>query len=240
MNSYRTIFISDTHLGGPCNHSALIQFLENNNADVWYLVGDWLDFWAKGWKPEDSQIVQMFFAKAEAGAIIYVLPGNHDEVLRGFEGVELGNIVVQDKAIFTSLLGETFLVIHGDLFDAIIGHATWLAKLGALGYNTLVAINHSLNFFRKLFHLPYWSFSAAIKKAVKAAVSYISDFKQSLVEVAKTHGTNGVICGHIHTPEDTLDFGGIHYINCGDWVESLSVLVEHDDGTLELMYYDKH
>ncbi len=239
MALYRTIFVSDTHLGGPCNHTALANFLKNNDADVWYLVGDWLDFWAKGWTIYDSEIVQMFFSKAEAGAIVYVLPGNHDEILRGFEGVELGNIVVQDKAIFTTLTGDTYLVIHGDIFDAVIGYAVWLAKLGAIGYDALIGINHILNFFRKLLNLPYWSLSAAIKKTVKEAVSYISDFKSSLVEVAKTHGTNGVICGHIHTPEDTM-LEDIRYINTGDWVESLSAVVEHDDGTLELIRYNKH
>lgn len=238
-NHYRTIFISDLHLGGSCNHPALIQFLEDNNADNWYLVGDVLDLWATKWNMNDSMVIQMLINKTLAGQKLILLPGNHDFILRAFEYTFIGGIEIVDKTIFTSASGKTYLVLHGDLFDSVIGHAVWLAKLGSIGYDILVIINRSLNLFRKVFHLPYWSFSAAIKKAVKSVVAYLSDFKESLIELADTYNTNGVICGHTHTPEYSV-INGKEYINDGDWVESLTAIVELDDGTLELKYYDKH
>lgn len=237
MSYYKTIFISDTHLGGPCNHTALQAFLDTHDADTWYLVGDFFDFWAGKWKTEDFHIVQTLINKNQK---IILLPGNHDSLLRSFEYIDFGSIEIVDKTIFTSSNGKHYLVLHGDLFDAVIGHAVWLAYLGAVGYNLLIGLNQSVNFIRKVLHLPYWSFSAAIKKAVKAAVAYVSDFKQSLIELCHLYGTDGVICGHIHTPEHTFYPTGVEYINTGDWVESLTAVVELPDGTLELKYYASH
>jgi len=238
MNHYRTIFISDTHLGGPCNHSALKDFLYNNDADTWYIVGDFLDLWAGGWSVDDNMVIQALINKTNAGQRIIIIPGNHDSNLRHFEHSHIGGVEIVDNTIFTTSAGKTYLVLHGDLFDAVIGHAVWLAKMGAVGYNILILLNKSMNFVRKIFHLPYWSFSAAIKKTVKRAVSYISDFKNSLVHLTYTYGTYGVICGHTHTPEH-ICIGYVDYINTGDWVESLTAVVELPDGTLELKYYDK-
>ena len=239
MNYYRTIFISDLHLGGSCNHSALKEFLHNNDADTWYIVGDFLDLWAGGWCLDDSLIIQSLISKTNGGQRIIIIPGNHDAILRAFEHTHLGGVEIVDNTIFTTSSGRTYLVLHGDLFDVVIGHAVWLARMGSVGYTILIFLNKTMNIFRKLFHLPYWSFSAAIKKTVKRAVSYISDFKNSLVQLTHTYGTQGVICGHIHTPEHSY-FRGVEYFNAGDWVESLTAIVELPDGTLELKYYDKN
>lgn len=238
---YRTIFISDTHLGGACNYSALLNFLKENEADTWYIVGDFLGLWeakrARRWPSEANTVIQKILRKARKGSKFVILPGNHDSELRWFEGFELGNIEVVEKCVFESASGRKFLVIHGDIFDPVMGHAKWLAKVGSVLYDWLVALNTSMNWVRKLFGLNFRSFSAIIKKRVKEAVAYIGDFEESLLELARTEGADGVICGHIHTPALRPEDG---YINCGDWVESLTAIVEHHDGRLELIHFDRH
>ena len=144
-----------------------------------------------------------------------------------------------NKAVFETAAGKKYIVIHGDIFDSVIGHALWLAKIGAVAYDMLVWLNTSLNWVRKLFGMPFWSLSAAIKRVVKSAVSYVSDFEASLAELAKQNKMDGVICGHIHTPAEKM-IDGIEYWNTGDWVESLTAVVEHDDGRLELKHYTEH
>jgi UDP-2,3-diacylglucosamine pyrophosphatase LpxH len=239
-HAYRTIFLSDLHLGGKCNYSGLLNFLDHNNAETWYLVGDILDFWAinrtKFWSSEATAILQKFLLKARCGQRLVVLPGNHDPELRHLEGFMLDNIEVVERATFTTADGATFTVLHGDVFDAVIGHAKWLAKIGAVVYDWLVDLNMLLNWFRRLFGMDYWSFSAIIKEAVKSTVSYVSDFEESIAELARQDGTDGVICGHIHTPCKKY-IGDVLYINIGDWVESLTAVVEHEDGRMELMRY---
>ena len=144
--------------------------------------------------------------------------------------------------IFDALDGRKFLVIHGDLFDPVMGHALWLAKIGSVLYDWLVSLNSSMNWFRKLLGMKFLSFSAVIKKAVKEAVAYAGDYEASLREMARQSGANGVICGHIHTAA-LKDEGrdGMSYFNCGDWVESLTAIVEHyDTGRFELVHYDNH
>lgn len=144
-----------------------------------------------------------------------------------------------DKTTYTTAADIKYLVLHGDVFDPVIGHAIWLAKIGSVAYDTLVWFNASLNGIRKMFGMPFWSFSAAIKKVVKSAVIYVSDYEKALVELARQYKVDGVICGHIHTPSMKL-IEEIIYINTGDWVESLTAVVEHENGQLELKYYTVH
>ena len=246
MPSYRTIFISDTHLGGACNYQALLNFLRENDADTWYIVGDFLGLWelrrAKTWPPEANTVIQKILRKARKGSKFILLPGNHDPELGIFKGFELGGIEVVDKTIFNALDGRKFLVIHGDLFDPVMGHALWLAKLGSVLYDWLVSLNQSMNWFRKLLGMKFLSFSAVIKKAVKGAVAYAGDYEASLREMARQSGANGVVCGHIHTAAlKDEGWDGISYFNCGDFVESLTAIVEHSDtGRFELIHYDNH
>jgi UDP-2,3-diacylglucosamine pyrophosphatase LpxH len=241
MAHYRTIFISDTHLGGACNYSALLNFLRDNEADTWYIVGDFLGLWevrrSRTWPAEANTVVQKVLRKARKGSKVVILPGNHDSELRLFEGFDIGNIDIVDKCIFTGLLGRKLLVIHVDLFDPVMGHAKWLAKVGSVLYDWLVRLNTSVNWFRRLFGMKFRSFSAVIKKRVKEAVAYVGDFEESLLELAKSEGADGVVCGHIHTPALDEAKG---YFNCGDWVESLTAIVEHEDGRFELIHYDQH
>jgi UDP-2,3-diacylglucosamine pyrophosphatase LpxH len=238
--NYRTIFISDTHLAGACDYEALHSFLHDNHADTWYIVGDFIDFWAlrrnKKWPAEASLIIQKLLREARKGSKIILLPGNHDPELRSLEEFKLANIEVVDKAVFETASGKKYIVIHGDLFDTVIGHATWIAQIGAIGYDCLVWLNHKSNWIRKIFKLSNWSLSAAIKKKVKSAVNYISNFETSLSKLASQEGVDGVICGHIHTAEIKL-IDQIIYINTGDWVESRTAVVEHPDGVLELKHY---
>ena len=242
MNKYRTIFISDTHLGGSCNYEALSSFLHENDADTWYIVGDFIDFWAvlrsKHWPQEATNILRTILGKAKLGAKVYIVPGNHDSQLRAFDGFSFGNVEIHNKMIHTFANGGRALVVHGDAFDTVIGHAVWLAKIGGVAYDTLIKLNTGLNWVRKQFHLPYWSFSASIKGAVKGAVNYVSDFKESIQQYADTQDVHGVICGHIHTADVNLKSGFI-YINTGDWVESLTAVVEYYGGCYELKHYGR-
>ena len=239
-NAYRTIFISDCHLVGACDYEALLKFLHDNDADTWYIVGDFIDFWAlrrtKKWPEQANTVVQKILRKGRKGSKTILLPGNHDSELRSLEEFQMANIEVVDKTIFTTSKGKRYIVIHGDIFDSVIGHAVWLAKIGAVGYDLLVWLNSKSNWIRKILKLSNWSLSAAVKKKVKSAVNYISDFESSLVELAKQEGVDGVICGHIHCAEMKL-LQDVEYINTGDWVESRTAVVEHPDGSLELKYY---
>ena len=240
---FQTIFISDTHLGGVCNYSALLNFLKTHDADVWFIVGDFLGLWevsrSKSWPIDASTVIQKILKKARHGQKFIILPGNHDSELHRFCGFELGNITIVDKTVFNALDGKKFLVLHGDAFDPVIGKALWLSKLGSTLYDFLVILNMSLNWIRKLFGIKFWSFSKMAKSAVKESLAYIGDYEETLVELARQSRLDGVICGHIHTPK-IEQFGEICYINTGDWVESLSAVVEHLDGKIELIHYDEH
>jgi UDP-2,3-diacylglucosamine pyrophosphatase LpxH len=240
---YRTIFTSDWHLGGSCNYSALLNFIKQNDADVWYIVGDFLGLWevarSHSWPAEANEILRALIKKARTSKII-ILYGNHDAALRHFVSLELGNITVTDKTIFQALGGQRFLVLHGDIFDPIVtGHAKWLAHVGSALYDYLVVLNMSLNWIRKALGVKFWSFSAAIKQSVKQAVSYVGDFEESVIEMAKQDGLQGAVVGHIHCAA-LKEINGLLYINCGDFVESLTFVAEHVDGKLELIYYDEH
>ena len=232
------IFISDLHIGGSCNYSALLDFLRDNDARRWYLVGDIIDMWAisrsRKWPNEASLVIQKFLQKARRGEEIILLPGNHDAKLREFVNFEFGNIKIVDEVIHETG-GKKYLVLHGDAFDLVIGHAEWMARIGSVAYDFLVSFNSFFNTVRQFFGLPFWSLSARIKKAVKHAVSYMSDFEKSLVEVAKQRKVDGIICGHIHTPA-IKNIDEILYLNAGDWVESRTALIENN-GNIDLVHY---
>ena len=233
---YKTIFISDTHLGGACDYGALLKFLKNHDANVWYIVGDFLDLWAvkrsRIWPPEAKLIMHEILCKSRRNQKFFILPGNHDSELRD-SNWERGNIKVVNTAIY-ECGGKKYLVLHGDMFDSVIGHAEWLAQIGSIAYDSLVHINMRVNQIRQRLGLPFWSFSAAVKKSIKSIVSYISDFEDSVTDCAKKQGLDGTICGHIHTPCDKMR-NGVRYLNCGDWIESHTALVEEND-ELRLIY----
>ena len=240
---YRTLFISDVHLGTRgCQADLLLDFLRYHEAETIYLVGDIIDGWALRpgwyWPQAHNDVVQKILRQGRKGSRIIYLPGNHDEFLRNYFGMHFGGIEVRDNAIHTAADGKRYLVIHGDLFDLVITQARWLAFLGDRAYDFAISANRIFNLFRRLLGFPYWSLSKWAKLKVKNAVNYIGSFEQTLVNEAKRHDVDGIICGHIHHATIHSNFG-IRYLNCGDWVESCTAIAEHEDGRFEVIDWSK-
>jgi UDP-2,3-diacylglucosamine pyrophosphatase LpxH len=236
---YRTIWLSDTHLGTRgCQARALLDFLEAHDCDYLYLVGDIIDFWAlrraPRWTQLHSDVIRTVLTKARSGTIVTLVPGNHDEYLRRFCDLQLGNIMVTREAIHRTVDGRLFLVLHGDQFDGITRCHRWLAVTGDVGYDVLLTLNRWVNRGRRLLRLPYWSLSAYVKGKVKQAVNFVTAFESALAHEAHRRSLHGVVCGHIHRAE-IREIEGILYCNTGDWVESCTALTERPDGTLELL-----
>ena len=235
----RALFLSDLHLGTRgCQADKLLDFLRDYDADLIYLIGDIVDGWQLKsgwyWPQSHNDVVQKLLRKARKGARIVYVPGNHDEFLRDFYGTHFGGIEVVENIIHRAADGRRYLVIHGDLFDVVIRHARWLALLGDKAYDLAIVLNTYFNAVRRVLGLPYWSLSQWLKFKVKNAVNYIGAFESTLAMEAERHQAAGVICGHIHHAAQR-DFNGVRYINCGDWVESCTAVVEHFDGRFEIV-----
>jgi UDP-2,3-diacylglucosamine pyrophosphatase LpxH len=235
---YRTIWISDLHLGTPeAKANFLLDFLSRHEADRYYLVGDVFDGWALQrswyWPTSHNEVIQGLLRKAQSTNITYV-PGNHDEVARDYPGLQLGGITIKKNAVHTTADGRDFLVVHGDEFEGVVRHAKWLDFLGGWAYVGVLKLDRWFNKVRRLFNLPYWSLSTYLKHSTRRAVQFISDFEETAAHEAGDEGHDGVICGHIHHPS-MRHVDGVHYANTGDWVESCTALVEHLDGRLELL-----
>lgn len=240
---FRAIFISDVHLGTPgCQAEALLEFLRTHSSDTLYLVGDIIDGWQLRrrwyWPQAHNDVVQKLLRRARKGCRVVFVPGNHDEFARGFIGHSFGGIEVVKETVHITATGQKLWVIHGDHFDGVIQLAKWLAYLGDSMYEFTLKLNRYLNHLRAKFGLPYWSLSAYLKLKVKKAVNFISDFEVAVAAQAAKHGFQGVVCGHIHHAE-IREINGITYCNDGDWVESLTTLVEHMDGRLEILSFDE-
>ncbi|MEO1248399.1 MAG: UDP-2,3-diacylglucosamine diphosphatase [Pseudomonadota bacterium] len=236
---YRTIWISDVHLGTrSCNAAYLLDFLKHTESETLYLVGDIIDGWQLKknwyWPQLHNDVVQKLLRKARKGTNVIYLPGNHDEFVRPFVGHDVGNVSLVEDCVHTTAQGKRFLVLHGDKFDGVVKYARWLALLGDKAYQLLLLINVPLNAVRRRLGFSYWSLSAYLKMKTKRAVSFISDFETALSGEAARQGLDGVICGHIHTAE-MKDHNGLLYVNDGDWVESCTALVEDTDGNLHLL-----
>ncbi len=236
---FRTLFISDVHLGARGSQAdKLLDFLRVHDADTIYLVGDIVDGWALKsswhWPQSHNDFVQKMLRKARKGAKVIYVPGNHDEFLRRYYGTHFGGIDVVENAVHVGADGKRYLVIHGDIFDLVVQNARWLAHLGDRAYDFAIQMNRLVNFFRRMFGVGYWSLSQWAKQKVKKAVNYIGAFEDALVAEARRHNAEGVICGHIHYAV-IRDEQGIRYMNCGDWVESCTALVEHEDGRFEII-----
>jgi UDP-2,3-diacylglucosamine pyrophosphatase LpxH len=235
----RTLFLSDLHLGTKgCQADQVLAFLKRYDSDTIYLVGDIIDGWRLKsgwyWPQAHSDVVQKLLRKVRKGSRLIYVPGNHDDFLRSFIGNSFGRIEILDEAIHDAVDGKRYLVIHGDQFDLVVRHARWLALLGDGAYTAALVVNTHLNAIRRRLGLTYWSLSAWAKFKVKNAVNYISRFEEFLSSEAKRQNVDGVICGHIHHAA-MHDQCGILYVNTGDWVESCTAVVEHYDGTLELI-----
>jgi UDP-2,3-diacylglucosamine pyrophosphatase LpxH len=237
----RTLFLSDIHLGTRgCQADKLIDFMRHYEADTVYLVGDIVDGWQLKigwyWPQTHNDVVQKLLRKARKGARLLYIPGNHDEFLRDYYGTHFGGIEVLEDAVHIGADGKRYLVIHGDLFDVVIRHARWLALLGNHAYDAAIWLNTYFNAVRRSLGLTYWSLSQWAKLKVKNAVNFIGEYECTLAAEAQRRNVDGVICGHIHHAV-IRDVAGLTYINCGDWVESCTAVVEHFDGAFEIVHW---
>ncbi len=239
---FRTIFISDLHLGTPgCQAEALLEFLKIYTSDNLYLVGDIVDGWQLKrkwyWPQSHNDVIQKLLRKARKGCRVIYVPGNHDEFGRHFLDHSFGGIEIREEAVHITADGKMLWVIHGDYFDGVIQCAKWLAYVGDNLYEFTLKLNRYLNQLRARLGMPYWSLSAYLKLKVKKAVNFISDFEVAVANEARKLGYQGVVCGHIHHAE-IRNIEGMLYCNDGDWVESCSALVEHSDGRLEILKFN--
>lgn len=240
---YRTLFISDVHLGKRGSQAELfVDFLRYHEADTIYLVGDIIDGWAlKGgwyWPQPHNDVVQKLLRKVRKGTKMIFIPGNHDEFARSYLGMNFGGVDVEDSVVHEMATGKRFLIIHGDQFDIVVSNARWLAHLGDWAYEAALFLNGWFNRARRILGFPYWSFSAWAKLKVKDAVNFIGAFERTLADEARKRDCAGVVCGHIHHAA-IRDIDGITYVNCGDFVESCTAIAEHADGRLEILRWQK-
>jgi UDP-2,3-diacylglucosamine pyrophosphatase LpxH len=238
---YRSVFISDLHLGTPgCQAGPLLDFLKAHPSDHLYLVGDIIDGWQLRkrwyWPQSHNDVVQKLLRRARKGCHVVFVPGNHDEFARMFTGLHFGGIEVVHEAVHVTARGQQLWVIHGDQFDGVIQCAKWLAYLGDTLYEWSLRMNRRINQLRGRLGLPYWSLSAYLKHKVKKALNYVTDYERAVAQEARRRGHHGVVCGHIHRAE-VRRIDGVLYCNDGDWVESRTALVEHYDGRLELVQW---
>ena len=241
MNQYRAIWISDVHLGtAGCQAKYLLDFLKHNEADKFYLVGDIIDGWQLRkrwyWPQSHNDVVQKLLRKARKGTEVIFIPGNHDEMARQFFGMNLGDIRIEEEVIHVMADGRRLWITHGDLFDGVMQYAKWLAYVGDTLYTFILWVNRWFNKIRSRMGLNYWSLSQYLKHSVKNAVSFIADFEQIMAREARIRGCDGVVCGHIHKAEIRM-IDDILYCNDGDWVESLTALVEDMNGELRIVHW---
>ena len=240
---FRTIWISDVHLGTKgCNHELLIDFLDHTDSDTMYLVGDIIDGWRLKkkfyWPAEHNDIVWRILKRAKRGTRIVYIPGNHDEMVRPFCGMNFGGVEIRRAAFHDTADGRRLMVLHGDEFDAVMLAHRWLAFVGDAAYHVMMKLNGWVANVRKRLGLPYWSISKAAKHKVKNAVEFIGKYEEVVARAAGERGVDGVVCGHIHTAESRVfmhDSGPVEYWNDGDWVEGCNALVEHHDGRMEIL-----
>lgn len=234
----RTVWISDLHLGTPgCQAQALLEFLRQVECETLYLVGDIIDGWQLKrswfWPQAHNDVVQKILRKARKGTRVVFVPGNHDEFARRYVSHNFGGVDVVEDCVHVLADGRRLWITHGDLFDGVIQCARWLAYVGDVAYEFTLKVNRGFNSLRARLGLPYWSLSRYLKLKVKRAVSYVSDFESAVAREARKRGVHGVVCGHIHHAE-IREIDGVLYCNDGDWVESLTALLEHPDGRLEI------
>ena len=243
MPTVRSIFLSDIHLGTrACQADRLLEFLRSYVAENVFLIGDIVDFWAMRrsivWTSEQNTVVQKILKRARRGERVVFIPGNHDEALRDYIGITFGDIEVVREQVHQLADGRRFLLLHGDVFDQITRHHRWVAVLGDVMYDVLVRLNAMIAFVRRRFGMTcYWSLAGYAKRRVKKALQFIFDFEDSASHAARQRGLSGIICGHIHSAV-IREVGGVTYVNCGDWVDSCTAIVEHLDGRLELIAWD--
>jgi UDP-2,3-diacylglucosamine pyrophosphatase LpxH len=244
--TYRSIFVSDIHLGTrDCKAVQLNSFLKHNSCNTLYLVGDIIDAWRIQqnrwrWHHTHTALVRRVLTVSKKNTRVIYIAGNHDEFLRSLIAydIKFDNIEVYNQYTHVGVDNKRYLVIHGDLFDGITRLAPWLSFLGDRAYDIILALNNKYNWLRHRLGFGYWSLSRYLKHRVKKAVDFIFQFEQNLANYCKKRGFDGVICGHIHHAE-IKQIDGVCYMNDGDWVESCTALVEHHDGRWEIITWTK-
>jgi len=239
VTHYRAVFISDVHLGTPaCQAEMLLDFLRHMSCETLFLVGDIVDGWRmkRGWHWPQSHndVVQKLLRFARKGTTVTYIPGNHDDRVRDFCGAHFGGVRVARDALHETADGRRFLVTHGDEFDAHTRRPFFRSLFGGAAYHALVGANTTINRLRRRMGFGYWSLSAYVKTSVGRARRFIEAFEEGAAAEARRRGFDGVICGHIHRAQ-MREIDGVLYVNDGDWVESCTVLVEHQSGELEIL-----
>lgn len=243
---YHSIIISDVHLGTRDSKAAeLVKFLRATRCSKLILNGDIIDGWAlRGsngkWLPDHTKFIRTILKKMEKqGTEVIYLRGNHDEVLDRFLPINFGSLEIKSEHLHETPNGD-YLIVHGDGFDAVTTDHVWVAKLGSIAYETLLRINRLYNRWRAFRGKPFYSLSRQIKSRVKSAVSFVGRYEEQLTQLAIHRKCRGIICGHIHTPADKMLNGEIHYLNSGDWVESLTAIIEPEPGQFELVEFEEY
>ncbi|MBI9059700.1 MAG: UDP-2,3-diacylglucosamine diphosphatase [Labilibaculum sp.] len=238
------VVLSDIHLGTMgCRAEELLKYLNSVQPKKVILNGDIVDIWQfskRYWPKSHMRIIKHFTSLLSKGVPIYYITGNHDELLRRFEGFQLGGLSIVNKLIL-NLNGKKAWFFHGDVFDVTMQYAKWLTKLGSIGYDLLIMINSLVNFFAKMIGREKVSLSKKLKNSVKSAVKFINSFEQTAADIAISKGYDYVVCGHIHHPEMkelSNKEGSTHYLNSGDWIESLSAL-EYHKGSWRIYQYSE-
>jgi UDP-2,3-diacylglucosamine pyrophosphatase LpxH len=237
----RAIFLSDVHLGTrACQAERLLEFLKAYESEYLFLLGDILDLWSmhsRGvhWPAAQNTVLQKILKRARHHTDVVFIPGNHDEAVREHAGISFGNIRVLMDHVHTAADGRRYLLVHGDEFDQVTRYHRWVALLGDSAYTVLVRLNAHLSWLRRTLGIAgYWSLAGYAKGKVKSAVSFVFDFEQAVARHARERGVDGVICGHIHAAA-IRELDGVRYLNCGDWVDSCTAIIEHADGRMELV-----
>lgn len=238
------VVLSDIHLGTyGCHAKELLQYLKSIKPKAVVLNGDIIDIWQfskRYWPSTHMMVIKHLVGLIAKDVPVYYIPGNHDEMLRRFKDFQLGSLKITNK-LSLKIDGANVWIFHGDVFDVVMQHSKWLAKLGAIGYDTLILINRFVNFISKKMGRGKVSLSKKIKNSVKSAVKFINKFEDTVCEIATENNYDYVVCGHIHHPEIktvVTPSGTVVYMNSGDWIENLTALEYNDNKWSVYRYAD--
>jgi len=240
----RSVWISDVHLGTRHAQVAdLLEFLRRVECKYLYIVGDFIDGWELKsrwyWRDDYNVLIQKLLRKSRKQTKVIYITGNHDEFIEQFVGMRFGSVTMAREAMHTAADGKKYLVIHGHQADGLTHFNHLLEKLGSHLYNWILDFNLYFNRLRRALGFGYWSLAAYLKFKAKSAVKYVTEYESTLASMARNQKADGVICGHIHRAEVKM-IDGIQYLNCGDWVESCTALMEDFDGKIKLIHFHEN